>query len=69
MNNSDNFFKKISMLKLVQPNLFKRPPLLDDHLSKMTSAESTQSNSHKIITVQDDQLSNATSDHFFLSPK
>ena len=33
----------------------------------MTNAESTQANSHTIVTVQDDRLSNATSDHFFVS--
>ena len=33
----------------------------------MTNAELTQANSHAIVTVQDDHLSNATSDHFFVS--
>ena len=31
----------------------------------MTSAESAQANSYTIVTVQDDRLSNTTSDHFF----
>ena len=36
---------------MVQSNLFKRPPLWDDHSSKTTSAESVQANSHKSVTV------------------
>ena len=35
----------------VQPNLFKWPPLWDNHSSKTTNAESVQANSHAIITV------------------
>ena len=31
--------------------LLKRPPLHDDHPSKMTNADSTQTNSHTIFTV------------------
>ena len=34
----------------------------------MTNAESTQANSHTIITVFDDHLPNMTSDHFFCLP-
>ena len=37
----------------------------NDHLCKMTNAESAQANSHPIVTVQDDHLSNATSNYFF----
>ena len=33
-------------------NLFKRPPLYDDHSPKITNAEPTQANIHKINTVQ-----------------
>ena len=36
---------------ILQSNLFKRPPLQDEHLSKMANAESAQANSHTIITV------------------
>ena len=39
----------------------------NDHLYKTTNAEPAQSNSHAIVTVQDDHLSNATSNHFFVS--
>ena len=35
----------------------------------MAYAESTQANSCLIVTVQDNHLSNVTSDHFFLTPK
>ena len=35
----------------IQSNLFKGPPLSDNHLSKMTNTESAQANSHIIITV------------------
>ena len=51
----------------IQSNLFKGPPLSDNHLSKMTNTESAQANSHIIITVQDNHLSNATRYHFFVS--
>ena len=34
----------------------------------MTNAETTQANSYKIITVQDDHLSNMTSNHYFCLP-
>ena len=34
----------------------------------MTNAEFAQPNSHPIMTVQDDHLSNVTSDHFFWLP-
>ena len=37
----------------------------NEHLCKTTNAESTQANSHPIVTVQDNHLSNATSEHFF----
>ena len=37
----------------------------NDHLCKTTNAESTQANSRSVVTVQDDHLSNATSDYFF----
>ena len=40
----------------------------NDHLCKMTNAESAQANSCPIVTVQDDHLSNSTSDYFFLLP-
>ena len=40
-----------------------------DHLCKTTKAESAQANSLPIVTVQDDHLSNTTSNHFFLTPK
>ena len=33
----------------------------------MANAESSHVNSHIMVTVQDYQLSNATSDHFFVS--
>ena len=36
-----------------------------DHLCKTTNAESAQATSHPVVTVQDDHLSNATSDYFF----
>ena len=36
---------------------------------KTTNAESAQATSRPILTVEDDQLSNANSDHFFLTPK
>ena len=35
----------------------------------MTNAESAQANSRPTVTVQDDHLSNATSDYIFLTPK
>ena len=38
------------------------------HLCKASNADSTQENSHRIVTVQDDNLSNAISDHFFWLP-
>ena len=41
--------------------------IYNNHLSKTTNAEYAQANSHRIITVYDDQQSNATSDHFFVS--
>ena len=50
-------------------NLFKRPPLEDNHSSKATNSESAQANPHTIISLLDNSLSTATSDHFFLSPK
>ena len=34
----------------------------------MTNAESAQANSYKIVTVEDDHLSNTTSNHFFCPP-
>ena len=34
----------------------------------MTNAESVQANSHAVITVYDDHLSNATSNQFFSHP-
>ena len=34
----------------------------------MTNAESTQANSRTIVTVNDDHLFNATSNHFFYLP-
>ena len=37
----------------------------NDHLCKATNAESAQANSHPIVTVQDNHLSNMTSEHFF----
>ena len=37
----------------------------NDHLCKTTNAESAQANSCPIVTVQDDHLSNTTSDYFF----
>ena len=37
----------------------------NDHLCKITNAESAQANSHAVVTVQDDHLSNATSNYFF----
>ena len=37
------------------------------HFFKTIIAESAQANSHKIITVEDNHLSNATRDHFFVS--
>ena len=40
-----------------------------DHLCTTTNAESAQTNSHPIVTVQDNHMSNATSNHFFLTPK
>ena len=40
----------------------------DDHSSKTTNAESAQANSGTIVTIEDDHLSNATSDHFFCLP-
>ena len=49
---------------MLQSNLFKQPPLEDNHSSKSTNAESAQANFHAIVTVEDDLLSNATSDHF-----
>ena len=42
---------KNNKLKIKQSNLFKRPPLQDDHSSKMTNTESTQADSHTIVTV------------------
>ena len=36
----------------------------NDHLCKTTNAESAQANSRPIVTVQDNHLSNATSDYF-----
>ena len=51
----------------LQSNLFIRPPLLGDHSSKTTNTESAQAISHKIVTASDDHLSNATSDHFFVT--
>ena len=36
-------------------------------MTKTTNAEPTQANSHTIVTAYDDQLSNGTSDHFFVS--
>ena len=53
---------------LLQSNLFNQPPLYDDHLSKATAAESVQANSHTVVTVWVDHLSNATSDLFFSLP-
>ena len=41
----------------------------NDHLCKTTNAESAHANSRPIVTVQDDHLSNATSDYFFLTRK
>ena len=38
-------------------------------LCKTTNAESAQANSRTIVTVQDDRLPNANSDHFFLTSK
>ena len=37
----------------------------NDHRCKTTNAESVQANSRPIVTVQDDNPSNATSDYFF----
>ena len=37
--------------KALQSNLLKQPHLQDNHLSKMTNAESAQANSHTIIPV------------------
>ena len=37
----------------------------NNHLWETTNAESAQANSHPIVTIQDNRLSNATSDHFF----
>ena len=34
----------------------------------MTNAESTQANFHTIVTVQDNKLSNTTSNNFFCLP-
>ena len=34
------------------------------HLCKMTNAQSAQANTRSIVTVQDDQLSKATSNYF-----
>ena len=42
---------------------------LNDHLCKTTNSESAQANSGIIVTVWDNHLSNATSDHFFCLPK
>ena len=41
----------------------------NDRLCKTTNSESTKAYSRAIVTVWDNHLSNATSDHFFLSPK
>ena len=38
------------------------------HTSKTISAESAQANSHTVVTVQDNHLSNVTSDHFICLP-
>ena len=37
----------------------------NDNLCKLTNAESTQANSRQIVTVQDNHLSSAISNHFF----
>ena len=36
---------------VIQSNLFKQPPLSDYPSSKTTNAQSTEANSHTIITV------------------
>ena len=41
--------------------------LYNDHSSKTTNGEFTQANFRTIYTIQDDHLSNATSDHFLVT--
>ena len=40
----------------------------NDHLSKTTNVQTTQANSRTVVTVLDNNLRNATSDHFFCLP-
>ena len=41
----------------------------NDLLCKTTNTKPAQANSRTIVTVQDDRLSNANSEHFFLTSK
>ena len=53
---------KGNIVKPVQTAISIRRPLV-----KTSNAESAQTNFYTVITVWDDHLSNATSDHFFVS--